>query len=160
MVGRKCHTNKWPVGLQAVHGSFAAHALSAWGTVLVEGHLRMMYRRGRVDSRRSPGFAPCVLSCLSCFGQVIVEYDTPVNHGIRAACRPTVPHRPDLIAAVHLPFYSVWQGRTPACGGPRSHWPCWPCRPADNPDEVGARYRSRWWFALPLALNLLGGIIA
>ena len=38
-----------------------------------------------------------------------------------------------------------------ACGGLRSLL---------LQEHSAARYRSRWWFALPLALNLLGGIIA
>lgn len=38
-----------------------------------------------------------------------------------------------------------------ACGGLRSLL---------LQEHSAARYRSRWWFVLPLMLNLLGGIIA
>lgn len=38
-----------------------------------------------------------------------------------------------------------------ACGGLRSLL---------LQEHSATRYRSRWWFALPLVLNLLGGIIA
>jgi hypothetical protein len=43
------------------------------------------------------------------------------------------------------------RGGSVACGGLRS---------LALQEHSAKRYRSRWWFSLPLTLNLLGGIIA